>query len=45
MIYSGHIDPGESPLTAACRETMEETGLDSSSYEIFEDFYATLEVR
>lgn len=34
--FSGHLDPGEDALTAACRETEEEAGLPKDTYDILQ---------
>ncbi|XP_049784356.1 bis(5'-nucleosyl)-tetraphosphatase [asymmetrical] [Schistocerca cancellata] len=39
----GHVDPGESDITTAYRETEEEAGLKKDDLKIFEDFEKTLQ--
>jgi len=38
----GHVDPGETDLVAAQRETKEEAGLSPDDYDIIPDFQATV---
>ena len=39
---SGHVDPGESELTAAYRETAEEAGISQSQLRLIDGFQRTL---
>ncbi|KAG8222941.1 hypothetical protein J437_LFUL000236 [Ladona fulva] len=41
----GHVDPGESDMETALRETEEESGLKKSDLRIYEDFKETLEYK
>lgn len=38
FIFSGHLNPGESALEAALRETQEEAGLDKADIEYYHKF-------
>lgn len=40
--FSGHVDPGESELQTAIRETEEEAGLSEQAYNILSEFKYTL---
>lgn len=44
-MYKGHVDPGESDLVTAYRETEEESGLVKSDLKIFEDTKKTLNYK
>lgn len=40
----GHVDPGESDMETALRETREEAGLDARHLTVYEDFRKELKV-
>lgn len=40
--FNGHVDPGESELQTALRETQEEAGINEQSFSIISDFKHTL---
>ena len=42
VIFPGHVDPGESEIETAYRETKEEAGLNQNHLKIFEKFKKTL---
>lgn len=42
LIFSGHVDPGETELQTALRETEEEAGLKESDFTMYTDFQRTL---
>lgn len=44
LFYLGHVDPGESDLETALRETEEESGLRKMDLHIIEDFNKTIKV-
>jgi bis(5'-nucleosidyl)-tetraphosphatase len=44
LFYLGHVDPGESDLETALRETEEESGLTKSDLRIIGDFSKTIKV-
>lgn len=44
LFYLGHVDPGESDLETALRETEEETGLTKTDLCILADFNKTIQV-
>ncbi|CAH1965971.1 unnamed protein product [Acanthoscelides obtectus] len=41
----GHVDPGETEMVAAIRETKEEAGLDKNDLKIYEDCRKTLHYK
>ena len=41
----GHIDPGESAMEAALRETREESGLEAAMLTVYEDTSAQIQYR
>lgn len=41
-IFSGHVDPGESEMETALRETKEESGLTQNDLKIHENYKKTL---
>jgi 8-oxo-dGTP pyrophosphatase MutT (NUDIX family) len=44
LVYLGHVDPGESDLETALRETEEESGLTKADLHILADFNKTIKV-
>lgn len=42
LIFSGHVDPGETELQTALRETEEEAGLKESDFTMYTEFQRTL---
>ena len=42
LLFSGHVDPGESEFETALRETEEEAGFKRDQMRIIEDFQRTL---
>jgi 8-oxo-dGTP pyrophosphatase MutT (NUDIX family) len=44
FFYPGHVDPGESDLETAVRETEEESGLTETDLHILENFNKTIKV-
>jgi hypothetical protein len=44
LFYLGHVDPGESDLETALRETEEESGLTKADLHILADFNKTIKV-
>lgn len=42
LIVSGHVDPGETELQTALRETEEEAGLKESDFTMYTEFQRTL---
>lgn len=44
LFYLGHVDPGESDLETALRETEEEAGLTKADLRILADFNKRIEV-
>jgi 8-oxo-dGTP pyrophosphatase MutT (NUDIX family) len=44
LFYLGHVDPGESDLETALRESEEESGLTKTDLRIIADFKKTIKV-
>jgi 8-oxo-dGTP pyrophosphatase MutT (NUDIX family) len=44
LLYLGHVDPGESDLETALRETEEESGLTKTDLHILADFNKAIKV-
>lgn len=42
LFFSGHVDPGETELQTALRETEEEAGLKESDFTMYTEFQRTL---